>query len=137
MEDITKDAIENTDTVEQEGGNEMTTGVESEANTAESSFDEQSVPNEQFEPEEQHPENEPISPLEKLMQSGLSEREAMLILNDREQRRNHQMLPSDSLPRMAHSPRLSISYGELMQMKEIFEGLSDTEINRLYNKVTK
>ena len=86
---------------------------------------------------EPQPLDESLSPLEALMKSGLSEREAMLVLNDREQRRAMATTPSDSLPRMAHSPRLSISYGELMQMKEIFEGLSDTEINRLYNKVTK
>ena len=86
---------------------------------------------------EPQPPDESLSPLEALMKSGLSEREAMLVINDREQRRAMATTPSDSLPRMAHSPRLSISYGELMQMKEIFEGLSDTEINRLYNKVTK
>ena len=77
------------------------------------------------------------SPLSALINSGLSEREALLVLNDREQRRCGKAFPSDSLPRMAHSPRLNISYGELMQMKDIFEGLSDTEINRLYNKVTQ
>lgn len=70
------------------------------------------------------------------MRVGLSEREANLVLRDREGVRPASQTPSDSLPRMAHSPRLNISYGELMQMKEIFEGLSDTEINRLYNKVT-
>ena len=110
------------------------------ADTAEIENDEaEAVPmTEETAPEaEPHPMGESLLPLEALMKSGLSEREAMLVLNDREQRRAMATTPSDSLPRMAHSPRLSISYGELMQMKEIFEGLSDTEINRLYNKVTK
>ena len=86
-------------------------------------------------PDEKQTE-EALSPLEALMRVGLSEREANLVLRDREGVRPASQTPSDSLPRMAHSPRLNISYGELMQMKEIFEGLSDTEINRLYNKVT-
>ena len=81
--------------------------------------------------------SEELSPLESLLRLGLSEREAELVLNDREERKRIATQPSDSLPRMAHSPRLNISYGELMEMKEIFQGLSDTEINRLYNKVTK
>ena len=79
----------------------------------------------------------PKSELEQLISLGLSEREAALVLNDRESRSVEAHLPSDSLPRIAHSPRLNISYGELMEMKEIFSELSDTEINRLYNKVTK
>ena len=86
-------------------------------------------------PDEKQTE-EALSPLEALMRVGLSEREANLVLRDREGVRPASQTPSDSLPRMAHSPRLNISYGELMQMKEIFEGLSDTEINRVYNKVT-
>ena len=86
-------------------------------------------------PDEKQTE-EALSPLEALMRVGLSERGANLVLRDRESKRAMSQPPSDSLPRMAHSPRLNISYGELMQMKEIFEGLSDTEINRLYNKVT-
>lgn len=86
-------------------------------------------------PDEKQTE-EALSPLEALMRVGLSEREANLVLRDRESKHAVSQPRSDSLPRMAHSPRLNISYGELMQMKEIFEGLSDTEINRLYNKVT-
>ena len=81
--------------------------------------------------------SEEVSPLMALVNSGLSEREALLVLSDREKQRSARSAASDSLPRMAHSPRLNISYSELMEMKEIFEGLSDTEINRLYNKVTK
>ena len=81
--------------------------------------------------------DEVLSPLETLMRVGLSEREAKLVLDDRERERTQNQRPPDSLPRMARSPRVNISYGELMQMKEIFEGLSDAEINRLYNKVTK
>ena len=55
---------------------------------------------------EPQPLDESLSPLEALMKSGLSEREATLVLNDREQRRAMATTPSDSLPRMAHSPRL-------------------------------
>ena len=77
------------------------------------------------------------SPLSELIRAGLSEREAMLVLSDRERRKNPSYTDTDSLPRMAHSPRLDISYGELMEMKEIFSDLSDSEINSLYNKVTK
>ena len=133
MEDIIKDDAE-----------EIMLGETAEsavtAGTAESENDETEaapVAEETALEAEPHPMGESLSPLEALMKSGLSEREAILVLNDREQRRAVATAPSDSLPRMAHSPRLSISYGELMQMKEIFEGLSDTEINRLYNKVTK
>lgn len=82
----------------------------------------------------EEPEIKEENPLNALVNAGLSEREAMLVLRDREDRRK-QSAP-DALPRCAHSPRLNISYGELAQMREIFDGLSDTEINRLYNKVT-
>lgn len=78
----------------------------------------------------------PESPLVALVKLGLSEREANLVLKDREARANPTPV-CDSLPRVAHSPRLNISYSELMEMKELFSELSDTEINRLYNKVTK
>ncbi|MBQ7357002.1 MAG: hypothetical protein IJW66_06355 [Clostridia bacterium] len=124
-EDTTPEAAETDDTAE---------GVEIMA----------SVVNTEETPEVETPSTPPeptaseeLSPLESLLRLGLSEREAELVLNDREERKRIATQPSDSLPRMAHSPRLNISYGELMEMKEIFQGLSDTEINRLYNKVTK
>lgn len=91
---------------------------------------------EEKEDEPKSSENSSSSPLQDLIRAGLSEREAMLVLSDREQMRAGYS-KTDSLPRMAHSPRLNISYGDLMEMKEIFSDLSDTEINRLYNKVTK
>lgn len=131
MEDI-KEAIETPEAV--------ATETDTEANLPEPSAEapmlEADADTPPAEPEET-PEEAEVSPLEALMMSGLSEKEAELILNYREGRRLSDAPPSDSLPRMAHSPRLNISYGELMEMKEIFSDLSDTEINRLYNKVTK
>ena len=124
-EDTTPEAAETDDTAE---GVEVMASVE---NTEE--MPEVETPSTPPEPTV----SEELSPLESLLRLGLSEREAELVLNDREERKRIATQPSDSLPRMAHSPRLNISYGELMEMKEIFQGLSDTEINRLYNKVTK
>ena len=139
MEDIIKDVTE--DTPLAEDIEDVVTAVNDEPSDDEPSDDETVADKDVEDPAETKPvEPEPtvevLSPLQSLMKSGLSEREATLVLNDREMRRTSTLPPSDSLPRMAHSPRLNISYGELMQMKEIFEGLSDSEINRLYNKVT-
>lgn len=132
MEDITKEASEEI----MPGSLAADAVADGAAEAEENAADTAPVTEESTSDAEPQAKAESLSPVEALMKSGLSEREAMLVLNDREQRRTNTPLPSDSLPRAAHSPRLSISYGELMQMKEIFEGLSDTEINRLYNKVT-
>ena len=43
---------------------------------------------------------------------------------------------TDSYPRTSVSPVGQISHGELSRAREIFEGLSDKEIIRLYKKVT-
>ena len=42
-----------------------------------------------------------------------------------------------SAPRAVHSPESNISYRELAIAREIFSGVSDTEIQRLYKKVTR
>ena len=126
MEDITKDVTE------QIAPEESVDGIA----PTDASTENEDTPEIEAERATEEPQEE-SSPLEALMRCGLSEREALLVLDDREQRRSGKTATPDSLPRMAHSPRMDISYGELMQMKEIFEGLSDTEINRLYNKVTK
>ena len=44
---------------------------------------------------------------------------------------------TDSYPRASVSPRSGITQGELTMARELFEGLSDKEIIRLYKKVTK
>ena len=81
-------------------------------------------------------EDTPVDPTDALIALGLSEREARLVIRDREERSGVRR-QSDALPRTSHTQRLNISYGELLEMREIFSELSDTEINRLYNKVTK
>ena len=43
---------------------------------------------------------------------------------------------ADSYPRASVSPRVGMTRSELMLAREIFEGMSDTEILRLYKKVT-
>ena len=42
---------------------------------------------------------------------------------------------ADSYPRASVSPRVGMTRSELMLAREIFEGMSDTEILRLYKKV--
>ncbi len=44
---------------------------------------------------------------------------------------------TDSYPRASVSPRSGITQGELSMARDLFEGLSDKEIIRLYKKVTK
>ena len=57
--------------------------------------------------EREAPEAAEENPLNALVSAGLSEREAMLVLRDREERRTGSV--PDALPRAAHSPRLNIS----------------------------
>ena len=54
----------------------------------------------------------------------------------RERRDNRAHLRS-SLPRAARAPEGSISYRELELARELFSGVSDAEIQRLYKKVTR
>jgi hypothetical protein len=42
-----------------------------------------------------------------------------------------------SAPRAVHAPESNISYRELEIARELFSGISDTEIQRLYKKVTR
>ena len=87
-------------------------------------------------PDEPKEETAELSPKESLIALGLSEREAELVLRDREEGAGKRAIP-DRLPRTQHAPKSNISYGELLEMREVFSELSDTEINRLYNKVTR
>ncbi len=44
---------------------------------------------------------------------------------------------TSSVPRAARLPSGALSKGEMSELRQLFGGLSDTEIQRLYKKVTK
>lgn len=66
---------------------------------------------------------------------GLSQKEAYLATQIKRAPDTRSHL-SDSFPRPARSPHTAMTRGELYAAREIFEGLDDSEIFRLYKKVT-
>lgn len=66
---------------------------------------------------------------------GLSATEAYLATNGRRRRDNRSHL-STAVPRGAGSPKGGMSREELSRARDIFSGLSDTEIQALYRKVS-
>ena len=67
---------------------------------------------------------------------GLTPREAYLATRKARAHDNRRHL-SSSVPRSSRAPLGTMSESELMAARELFDGLSDLEIRRLYKKVTK
>ena len=64
--------------------------------------------------------------------------------NDYVSRENNQAKPQDttshlsgSIPKRVETPRGAMTKSEMREARELFEGLSDAEIHRLYKKVTQ
>jgi hypothetical protein len=69
---------------------------------------------------------------------GLSPREAyMATTGERKTRSDNRAHLRSSVPRAVHSDSSDMPYRELALAREIFSGVSDAEIQRLYKKVTK
>ena len=66
---------------------------------------------------------------------GLSQREAYLATQIKRAPDTRSHL-SDSFPRLAKSPHSAMTRSELYAARELFEGLDDSEIFRLYKRVT-
>ena len=69
---------------------------------------------------------------------GLSPREAYLATTgERKTRSDNRAHLRSSVPRAVHTDSSDMPYRELALAREIFSGVSDAEIQRLYKKVTK
>jgi hypothetical protein len=67
---------------------------------------------------------------------GLSPREAYLATAKRERSYDTRTHLRSAVPKFAGLPRGAMPEGELLRARELFEGLSDSEIRKLYKKVT-
>jgi len=68
---------------------------------------------------------------------GLSPREAYLATEDRPQRYDNRSHLRSSVPGGAQESQDRLGGGELEAARELFSGLSDRELQRLYKKVTR
>ena len=68
---------------------------------------------------------------------GLTPREAYLATAPRPQRQDNRAHLRSAVPIRAGSPDVGISSRELAAARELFSGLSDSEIRSLYKRVTK
>ena len=66
---------------------------------------------------------------------GLTPKEAYLATSTRQRRTDNRSHLSSAMPRGAGAPRGGISREELYRARELFEGMSDAEIQALYRKV--
>ena len=67
---------------------------------------------------------------------GLTPKEAYLASGARQKRADNRSHLSSAMPRGAGAPRGGISREELYRARELFEGMSDAEIQALYRKVS-
>ena len=66
---------------------------------------------------------------------GLTPKEAYLATSTRQRRTDNRSHLSSAMPRGAGAPRGGISREELYRARELFEGMSDAEIQALYRRV--
>lgn len=68
---------------------------------------------------------------------GLSPAEAYLATNQRAPLPDNRAHLTSGVPISARPPASAMTKGQMSQAREIFEGMSDTEIQKLYLKVTR
>ena len=68
---------------------------------------------------------------------GLSAKEAYLATKERGARPDNRSHLQSSVPKGSNAPKIGMSASELLFARELFGTLSDTEIKRLYQRVTK
>lgn len=68
---------------------------------------------------------------------GLTPKEAYLATNEPQQTYDNRSHLRSSVPKSASAPQNILSRGELEAARELFSGLSDREIQKLYKKVSR